>query len=97
MMICLRLRPGQLVEVLQRPHVVVEHPVGGVDVHDAVVRRIPRHADARPEVVEVAAARLRLRHDRDVERERAVASELVLDARRAAPGMSSLNEPFCRS
>src|SRR6185503_9552743 len=75
----LRLRPRQLVEVHERPHVVVEEPIRGVDVGDAVVGRIPRHADARAEVVVIAASALRLREDGYVEGERAVAPELVLN------------------
>ena len=75
----LRLRPHQLVEVRQRPHVVVEQPVGGVKVGDAVVGRIPRDARPRAEVVVVAPVGPRLRKHRHVERERAVASKLVLD------------------
>ena len=76
----LRLRPRQLAEVLQRAHVVVEQAEAGVQVGDAVVTRIPRQPYARAEVVAVAARARRLHH-RHVEREAAVASELVLNLR----------------
>ena len=75
------LRPGQLAKVLQRPHVVVEEPVRRVKIGNAVARRIPSHPDPRSEVVVIAAIRPRLRKDRDVVRERSVASELVLNLR----------------
>ena len=51
-----------------------------MDVRHAVVRRVPRHADARSEVVEVASPGLRLPHHGHVERKRAVAPELCLNA-----------------
>ena len=72
------LGPRQFAEVRERADVLVEEPEAAVHVGGAAAGRIPGEAEARSEVVFVAAPLVTL-VEGDLEGKAAVASELVLD------------------